>query len=101
VADTIVKKRKTTPPISAAAYEDRLILLAMQQAEYQLVNMTASSQLVSHYLMLASKQEEVKLKKLELETELLAAKIVSEESNQNIEQMFDELKLALRSYGVR
>ena len=100
MSKTTGKKRGTTPPITAKDYESKLILLAMRQTEHQLKNMTATSQIVSHYLALASKQEEVKLKKLQLESELLEARIKSEQANQNVEEMFEEVLSALKSYGV-
>lgn len=72
----------------------------MQQAEEQLRNKTASSQTLAYYLDLASKQEEVKLRKLELETKLLEAKIESEKSNQNVSEMYENVLEALKSYGI-
>lgn len=51
-----------------------MISLAMDQVEEQLLNHTASSQVLVHYLKLATEREKKELEKLEEENKLLRAR---------------------------
>ena len=76
-----------------------MISLAMDLAEEQLRNGTATSQVVTHYLKLATTREQLEKEKLRKGNELLKAKAESRSSNQNIEQLYSEAIKAFRGYA--
>lgn len=92
-------KQILTPPIDDIGMENKLISLALQQAEDQLKAGTASSQIITHFLRLGSQRALVEQAKIELETELLKEKIRSEQTGQQMSEMVAEVLTALRSYS--
>lgn len=66
--------KKQRPPMTPEARENMMIDLAMDQAEKQLMEGTASSQIIVHYLKLASINKRLELEKMQAEIELLNAK---------------------------
>ena len=59
--------RKRRPALSPEARENQLISLAVDLAEKQLQEGTASSQVITHYLKLGSTKERLEKEKLEEE----------------------------------
>ena len=92
---------KQTPPLTAEARMNKLISLALDQAEEELKEGTASSQIVSLFIKQANLREQVELEKIELEKQLLAERIQSEKVRQNLETMYADVVKALKSYTVR
>lgn len=92
-------KREITPPINDEALENKLIELAFRQAQGQLEDGSASSQIVTHFLRLGSIRAKIELEKLELENRLLEEKIQAEQSGQRLNEMFGEVLAALKSYS--
>lgn len=90
---------KRRPALTPAARENQLIGLAMDQAEQQLIDGTASSQVVTHFLRLGSSKMELEKEKLERENKLLVAKVESLESSQRIEELYEKAIKAMRNYG--
>ena len=88
-----------TPPLNDEAQETKLVALALKQAQNQLENGTASSQIITHFLRLGSIKAQVELEKLELENRLLEEKILAERSGQQLNEMFGEVLAALKSYS--
>jgi len=66
--------RKRRPAISPEAREDQMISLAIDLAEKQLMDGTASSQVITHYLKLGSTKERIEREILEKQKELIEAK---------------------------
>ena len=91
---------KMTPPISTEARELKLINLAMVQAEKELLDGKASSQIMTHFLKLGTEKEKTERERLHLENKLLEEKIKSEQSTERIEEKFDEVIDALESYRM-
>jgi len=87
-----------TPPLTDESMENKLISLALRQAQKQLEEGSASSQIITHFLRLASTRAQIELEKLELENKLLQEKILSEQSGQEIRDKVGEVLEALRSY---
>jgi hypothetical protein len=87
-----------TPPLNDEAQETKLVVLAMKQAQKQLEEGTASSQIITHFLRLGSVKAQVELEKIELENRLLEEKIQAERSGQQLNEMFAEVLAALKSY---
>lgn len=67
-------KRRRKPATTPEAQESRMISLAMGVAEQQLLDGTASSQVITHFLKLGSSREKLERERLEKENELLRAK---------------------------
>ncbi len=88
-----------TPPLNDEAQETKLVALALKQAQKHLEEGTASSQIVTHFLRLGSIKAQVELEKLELENRLLEEKIQAERSGQELNEMFAEVLVALKSYS--
>ena len=84
--------------ISPDAQESYMINLAVKCAEQQLKDGTASSQIITHYLKLATVERDLELEKLRNENALLEAKTKSLESSKHIEQLYAEAMAAMKSY---
>lgn len=91
-------KRRMRPALTPDARENQLISLAVDLAEKQLMEGTASSQVVTHYLKMASSRYRLENIKLERENELLKAKTDAIESSKRTEEIYAEAMKALKSY---
>lgn len=92
-------KRKIRPALSPEARENQLISLAVDLAEKQLLEGTASSQVITHYLKLGSTRERLEREKLEEENRLLKARTEALESSKRVEELYSEAIKAMRNYG--
>ena len=90
--------RKGRPALTPEARENQMIALAVDLAEQQLLDGTATSQVITHYLKLGSTKERLEKEKLERENELLRAKAESIQSAQRIEELYKNALDAMRSY---
>lgn len=93
------KPKKMKPAISPEARENQMIAYAVDLAEKQLIEGTASSQVITHYLKLATTREKLEREKLEEENKLLRAKTEALQSAQRVEELYAEAIKAMRSYG--
>lgn len=94
--ETPQKSRR--PATTPEARENQLIALAVDLVEKQLVEGTASSQVITHYLKLGSSRERLEQVRLEGENKLIEAKIESMASAARVEEMYKDAILAMRSY---
>lgn len=92
----VKKSRKALDP---EARENQLINLAINLAEQQLRDGTASSQVITHYLKLGSTKEKIEKEILERQKDLIEAKTQSLQSNQRIEELYSNALDAMRSYS--
>jgi hypothetical protein len=92
-------KKKRRPAITQKGREDQLAALAVDLAEKQLAEGTATSQVITHYLKLASTRELLEQEKLANENELLRAKVEQLASMQRQEELYAEALLAMRAYS--
>lgn len=90
---------KRRPATSEEAREGQLVSLAMDLAERQLQDGTASSQVISHYLKLGSTRERLEQERLRRENEVLAAKVESMISAKRVEELYEAALNAMRSYA--
>ncbi len=90
---------KHTKPLNADKEERLLIGLAMNLAKKQLMDGTASSQVISHFLDLAKEERRRSLEKLKAETDLIRAKQEQIDSSKNIEKLYENAMLAMKSYS--
>ena len=91
--------RKMRPALTPEARENQLISLAVDLAEQQLRDGTASSQVITHYLKLGSTKERIEKEILEKQKELISAETESLKSAKRIEELYDEAIKAMRHYG--
>ena len=87
------------PAFTPEARENQLISLAVDLAEKQLLEGTASSQVITHYLKLGSTRERLEKEILEKQKEQLAAKTEMLKSAKRIEELYSDAIKAMRSYG--
>ena len=96
------RKNSTVQKIQAAltpeARENQLVSLAVDLAEKQLLEGTASSQVITHYLKLGTMKHKAEMEKLERENELLRAKTESLQSAKKIEELYAEAMEAFKGY---
>lgn len=99
-AKRVIKEDETEsrPMLTPEAQESYMINLAVKCAERQLKDGTASSQVITHYLKLATKERELETEKLRNENALLEAKTKSLESAKHIEELYAEAMAAMKSY---
>jgi len=93
------KSRKLRPALSPEARENQLISLAIDLAEKQLLEGTASSQVITHYLKLGSTKEKIEKEILMKQKELIEAKTQSLQSAQRIEELYKNALDAMRNYS--
>lgn len=93
-------KKQTRPPATTPEIrENQLISLAVDLAEKQLRNGTATSQVITHYLKLATTREQLEKAKLEKETTLLGAKVEAIESAKRVEELYTKALIAMKTYS--
>jgi len=92
-------KKKIRPALSPESRENQLISLAVDLAEKQLLEGTASSQVITHFLKLGTTKTELEKEKLRNETKLMQAKTENLESAKNIEAMYKEAIDAMCDYS--
>ena len=91
--------RKMRPALTPEARENQMISLAADLAEKQLMEGTASSQVITHYLKLGSTRERLEREKIERENELLRAKVESLQSAHRSEELYENALKAFRRYS--
>ena len=92
-------KRKSRPALTPEARENQLIALAVDVAEEQLRNGTASSQVITHFLKLGTTRAELEKEKLARENELLRAKAKALDSAEEIKVLYADALKAMRNYS--
>ena len=90
--------QRQTPAITPEGREDQMIAYAINLAEEQLRNGTASSQVITHYLKLGSMKERQERQKLEEEIKLLKAKTEAIKSEQERNELYAQVIDAIRTY---
>lgn len=87
------------PAKTVEGRENQLIALAIDLAEQQLREGTASPSVISHFLKLGSTRERLEKERLERENEHLRAKTESLESAKNVELLYEKAISAMRAYS--
>lgn len=97
-SSTSEPKKKLRPALTPEARENQLISLAMDRAEQQLMDGTASSQVITHFLKLGTAKYQFETEKLKHDTELVKAKTESLESAKNMEALYEKAIKSLQVY---
>lgn len=91
--------KKMRPALTPEARENQLIALAVDLAEKQLLEGTASAQVITHYLKLGATTARLEKEKLENENKLLKAKTQALESAERQEELYANAINAMRNYS--
>lgn len=98
--ETTPRKRQR-PASTPEGRENQMISYAMDLVEERLLNGTASSQEVVHFLKLGSQKSKKEEKKIELENELLKAKREALDAQAHSEELFEKAINAMMRYSGR
>lgn len=97
------KSSETLPPVRPAlseeARENQLVSLAIDLAEKQLREGTASSQVIVHYLKAGSKKEKIEREIMEKQKGLLDAKTQNLQSYKRVEELYANALDAMKRYS--
>lgn len=92
-------EQRSRPALNPENREKQLVSLAVDLAEKQLREGTASSQVISHYLKIGSTRDQLEREKLEAENTLLKAKAENLQSQKKVEELYAEALGAMRTYA--
>lgn len=93
------KTRAFQPSTTIEGRENQLISLAVDLAETQMREGTASAQVISHYLKLGSTREGLEQARLQSENALLQAKVENLASAGRIEALYKNALTAFSTYS--
>ena len=92
-------KRKQPPAMTPEAKEKQMCALAVELAEQQLRDGTASSQIITHYLKLATERERLERERLEAEVKLSEAKVKNLDAERESALAYKEAMQAFARYS--
>ena len=93
------KKTRRPPATTPEARENQLIAHAVDLAEKQLLDGTASAQVISYYLKLGSSREKLEQERLAQEVGLMKIKAEAIASEKRVEELYTEAMNAFRAYS--
>lgn len=93
------RKAQRPPATTPEGRENQLIDAAVDLAEKQLREGTASSQVISHFLKMGSTRERLEQERLANENLLLGVKMEAIASQQRVEELYGKALNAMRSYA--
>lgn len=91
--------KRGRPALTPEARENQMISLAIDLAEEQLRDGTASSQVITHFLKLGTTKAELEKEKLAQENKLLQAKTENLQSMARMEELYAEAIKAMQNYS--
>lgn len=99
----VIKPNDTQKPLrpgmTLESRENQLIALAVDEAERQLREGTASSQVITHFLKLGSTMQRLERERLEEENKLLRAKTKALEDAGELKALYADALKAMRTYS--
>lgn len=97
--ESVSQTKRVRPALTPEAREKQLISMAVDLAERQLREGTASSQVITHYLKAGSIRNQIELEKLKEENKLLRAKTKALEDQGEYKELVAEAIKAMRNYS--
>lgn len=91
--------RKTRPATTPEGREQQMIALAVDRAEQQLRDGSASAQVITHYLKLATSREKLEQEKIRNQNRLLVGQAEALASAQRMEEAYEKALDAMRAYS--
>jgi hypothetical protein len=92
-------QRRRKPATTLEGRENQLVALATDLAEKQLLEGTASAQVITHYLRLGTTRERLEQEKLARENELLTSRTEELASRAKTEELYTNALAAMRTYS--
>lgn len=92
-------KRRRPPARTPEAREAELVSLALDNIEQQLIEGTASSQILVQLLRTSSTRDRLEREKIINETEKIKSQRAALESQANVEALYENAVEAMRNYG--
>lgn len=92
-------EKRRPPAKTLEAREKQLISLAVDLAEKQLLEGTASSQVITHFLKLGSTRDRIEQDNLREKNKLLRAQTEAVKSEKKIEVLYEEALKAMKKYN--
>ncbi len=93
------EQKPLRPGMTPESRENQMIALAVDLAEKQLIEGTASSQVITHYLKLGSTMQRLERERLEEENKLLRAKTKALEDAGELKALYADALKAMRTYS--
>ena len=90
---------KMRPALDPEARENQMVSLAVNLAEQQLRDGTASSQVITHYLKIGSTRERMEKEILQKQKLLLEAKTDQIQSAKKVEELYKNALEAMKTYS--
>lgn len=87
------------PGTTPEARENQLISLAVDLAEKQLIDGTASAAVITQLIKWGSSRERLEQERIRHENELLTAKAEMMASQKKVEEMYEKALIAMKSYA--
>ena len=94
-----VPKRRLPPTLTPEAEENQLIALATEAAKQQLLDGTASAQVITHFLKLGSRREKLEQSMMEEKAAYLAAKTEAIKATKRMEELYADALAAMKRYS--
>lgn len=91
--------RKVKPATTPESREAQLVNAAINLAEKQLLDGTASAAVITHYLKIATKREVMEREILGKQAKLLEAKANSIESSKDTKEMYEKAIESMKKYA--
>ena len=93
------KSKMGRPALDPEARENQMINLAINLAEQQLRDGTASSQVITHFLKLGTTKAELEKEKLRIDNKKTEAQIKSLENADNMKDPYEKALKAMKNYA--
>lgn len=87
------------PALTPEARENQLIAMAVNCAERQLMDGTASPSVITHFLKLGTMKERLEREKLERENRLLEVKVEAIKQQEKLEELYTSVLDAFKEYN--
>ena len=97
--DTKIELKPLRPATTPEARESQMVSLAINLAEQQLRDGTASAQVITHYLKLGSVKDRIERDILREQKKLVEAKTESLQSAKRVEELYLNALAAMRDYS--
>lgn len=91
--------KQLRPALDPEARESQMVSYAIDLAEKQLLDGTASSQVITHFLKLGTERERTEREILKQQKELITAKTEALKSQKRVEELYAEALSAMRKYN--
>lgn len=91
--------RKIRPALTQESEEVQMTALAMNLAKQQLLDGTASSQVITHFLKLGTERARLEKEKIIKENKLLDVKANAIENSQREDELFEKAIAAMKRYN--